>query len=44
MLKGRATAEATGLTYAKIPLALPGNFRPMLGVSGIVDRNRHLPW
>jgi aryl-alcohol dehydrogenase-like predicted oxidoreductase len=32
MLKGRATAEATA-SYAKKFPALPGNFRPMLGVS-----------
>lgn len=32
MLKGRATAEATASYANKFP-ALPGNFRPMLGVS-----------
>ena len=32
MLKGRATAEATD-TFAKKFPALPGNFRPMLGMS-----------
>jgi aryl-alcohol dehydrogenase-like predicted oxidoreductase len=32
MLKGRATAEATDAYAKKFP-ALPGNFRPMLGMS-----------
>jgi len=32
MLKGRATAEATDAYAKKFP-ALPGHFRPMLGVS-----------
>ena len=32
MLKGRANAEATAAHAKKFP-ALPGNFRPMLGMS-----------
>src|ERR1700687_441486 len=32
MLKGRATAEATAAYVKRFP-AMPGNFRPMLGMS-----------